>query len=916
MKKKGAGTKLLKSHLASRGPEKASFKAAHKEAVHLRAGGRSRINDYKESVEQSTEFSCAIIGPKKQFWELSEYTKEFGNPKDTKAKVVSRTMRKGKGGKVQTVKGVYVQVGRSGVWDVEEKEEIRVKRNRVKHDGDAVLEGGEIDEVMEDAIEDQAELAGDTSALTLEQTDRHAAQAAQQKSAAQHSRCSEVPESDSSTGSGSDNDSDDSDSGSSHASSAAETQISAKRQSIASTAKHPGNRKEPKPLARKSSASSSTAMAMSQSRSTMTVDDTEEFDRLCHILTERVGTLRSGGADALRGRASQNLLKEWGAEVAEARKFQRRVSQENVQQILGDLVPKVERTMALARVLSKPQPLFSEVDKAYSDVVGMGIPVSSNITRAYFTKKFTHKAGKQETRLKALDEVYLIPEEQEGLHDAEGAMAEALIILLKPLLHTNASTADVQTFAEDTKVFFATIAVENLPETIRQDVTAVNALLDPTSAAAEQLVGILETAMGAAKTTDGRRVMKNSVLATFVLSKLGKHALRNAGACAEANTRRQVKDSQLNKFLDDLKGGRDVRPISGNAIEVFKHNMYGVANLLRSYQAEGWKLPRTDPAAMHKCISEVMTNFAASFMQEWMAALEVTGEAGESKAEVGAAKLEKELLPNLGRMAATWDLWINTDQFALVPAPLPETDQPTPMLMEPLYDCMTLCVKTLPGQSLAEGFSGESVHRLLDFATRARNRLAQWDAQVGSVQTVWRDALEGEQGFDADAFALAFEWVKDTVVRIRTDVTKHLDITFGSEALDNVLVSYMDMKDTWTPTGDLDSSADFVKKILQCDKTTEITRMESLASVSKLLAVLSMENKGMWEARKAELGDVAASLPAYHSACLLSAAMARHEGAKASAEEGQGEYFEGLVQAYFGFAKELQAMLNSQQVPP
>ena len=122
------------------------------------------------------------------------------------------------------------------------------------------------------------------------------------------------------------------------------------------------------------------------------------------------------------------------------------------------------------------------------------------------------------------------------------------------------------------------------------------------------------------------------------------------------------------------------------------------------------------------------------------------------------------------------------------------------MLMEPLYDCMTLCVKTFQGQPLAEGFSGESLHRLLGFATRARNRLAQWDAQVGSVQTVWRDALEGEQGFDADAFALAFEWVKDTVVRIRTDVTKHLDITFGSEALDNVLVSYMDMKDTWTPT--------------------------------------------------------------------------------------------------------------------
>jgi hypothetical protein len=126
----------------------------------------------------------------------------------------------------------------------------------------------------------------------------------------------------------------------------------------------------------------------------------------------------------------------------------------------------------------------------------------------------------------------------------------------------------------------------------------------------------------------------------------------------------------------------------------------------------------------------------------------------------------------------------------------------------------------------------------------------------------------------------------------------------------------MDMRDTWAPTGNLDSSAEFVKKITQCDKTKELTRMESLAGVSKLLADLSIENKGMWQARKAELADVAASLPAYHSACLLSAARARHEAAKASTQEDQAESFEGLAQAYVEFAKELQSMLNSQQVLP
>ena len=45
----------------------------HDEAVHLRAGGRSRINLYSEQVVKKEERIHDLIAPEQEFWLLEEY---------------------------------------------------------------------------------------------------------------------------------------------------------------------------------------------------------------------------------------------------------------------------------------------------------------------------------------------------------------------------------------------------------------------------------------------------------------------------------------------------------------------------------------------------------------------------------------------------------------------------------------------------------------------------------------------------------------------------------------------------------------------------------------------------------------------------------------------------------------------------
>eukprot|EP00969_Alexandrium_andersonii_P365296 15465913-Alexandrium_andersonii.AAC.1 len=115
-KNKGAGIKLVKAALTQKAEDKEKFTACHSEAVHLRAGGRSRINNYKESVVSTSERVSDLLAPKVQFWCLEDYKAEFGDPKANKAKVVKREVLL-PSGKLKMEKGCYVTVGRPGAYE-------------------------------------------------------------------------------------------------------------------------------------------------------------------------------------------------------------------------------------------------------------------------------------------------------------------------------------------------------------------------------------------------------------------------------------------------------------------------------------------------------------------------------------------------------------------------------------------------------------------------------------------------------------------------------------------------------------------------------------------------------------------------------------------------------------------------------
>ena len=119
-KLKRSGLKVLKQDLMQGGDEKKKFKAANAEAIHLHAGGRSRINEYKETVTKNEEIIFYIVGPTRQFLELFLYKERFGDPKTNKAKVVTRTVLDDKDRK-KKVQGCYVLTGTKGEHTVESR---------------------------------------------------------------------------------------------------------------------------------------------------------------------------------------------------------------------------------------------------------------------------------------------------------------------------------------------------------------------------------------------------------------------------------------------------------------------------------------------------------------------------------------------------------------------------------------------------------------------------------------------------------------------------------------------------------------------------------------------------------------------------------------------------------------------------
>ena len=113
---KRAAGKQLKADLGNPdGKVRKRWKEEIEETIHLRAGGRQRINNSEVNVVKVNEHSHDLIDRSLKFYTVKKYKEKFGDPKATKAKIVTRMLRGGK-----KMSGIYVRQGEEGIYDVED----------------------------------------------------------------------------------------------------------------------------------------------------------------------------------------------------------------------------------------------------------------------------------------------------------------------------------------------------------------------------------------------------------------------------------------------------------------------------------------------------------------------------------------------------------------------------------------------------------------------------------------------------------------------------------------------------------------------------------------------------------------------------------------------------------------------------
>ena len=89
-KYKYAAKKLLNKDLRRDSDFKEKFERANREAAHLRAGGQSRISHLKESVKEKDSKLVDLVAALGYVWMLRVYIHLVGDPKKTRAEVVTR----------------------------------------------------------------------------------------------------------------------------------------------------------------------------------------------------------------------------------------------------------------------------------------------------------------------------------------------------------------------------------------------------------------------------------------------------------------------------------------------------------------------------------------------------------------------------------------------------------------------------------------------------------------------------------------------------------------------------------------------------------------------------------------------------------------------------------------------------------
>ena len=109
-----------------------------------------------QKVEKHTEAIVDLIAPKKVFYTVTAFRKQFGDPKKRKAKIITKKIK----GKM--VSGIVVQTGESGVYDIEERNRERLSKQDTVHNGEEVVDANELSDAFE---EEEGDVWQDDNAL-------------------------------------------------------------------------------------------------------------------------------------------------------------------------------------------------------------------------------------------------------------------------------------------------------------------------------------------------------------------------------------------------------------------------------------------------------------------------------------------------------------------------------------------------------------------------------------------------------------------------------------------------------------------------------------------------------------------------------------------------------------------------------
>ena len=866
-KKKGSGIKLLKCDLRDGGETKRRWKAAHREAVNLRAGGRSRINEYKEDVQQNEEIMEEVTGPKRQFWLLKEYRDEFGDPKTNKAKVTERFVVDDKGRK-RKQKGVYVITGRKGVYDVASSLRNSVQRRKLRHSGKEVLEQDEMQEAFDSAAEEQADEFDTAGALTLEETERRAAAAEEAEAAAQGSGddaqgsddAGDDSDSDSSSSSDDDDsdkpdkdkDSDGSDSDDKDSASACSDKRKRKRAKSESEVATPTPKKSPgeeqrgvqRRLCHKQPASAAPSPSLSRKQR-------DEITLAIDTLSKRLASFKGGELDAVRGRQAQRVLKEWGTDVLHGKKLLRIMPAEQ-KPVMNELTVNLDRVIAFVRCFSKATVNVTDLEKAYADLVAVHVSPSSTATKIVLCKQVEALVDARKFD-DAVDTFMKFPIPELAVR--ERTISDHTLTILKAMLPP-AKLQDEQVREELNQQvcdYFQKMDISRWPLDQQQELRALQKLT--ASAGAGDDSGDRALLDMCVETQKGKE--RKGLLAVFVASPLGKQKVKALGVAIEDSAKEAIKAKQFDDSMVNLAEAAsmsDVQKAMTSALTALAALVDSVTPTRKQFVQE-----RLDVIRGHVkiCVVNVLELWAGKLQ------VQVSEEEMDSAQHTISAKPEDllQFCDIMKKAVGFWEYW-NKCERTIEDSPGRET----PWMLDSLFEAHQLLIDTLEGQrfSLSDNkYKDHTTQMKISFAKKAHEVLENWSDVSGwevELQPVMSEHV-------ATAVGNSVAYVKQQVRAAVDMVASHLDTLFSPESAKDLAISVEVMRTAWSPDdGDL-VVGDSITAVLARDRAKEITRLDALAGVATVLAHVSAASANFWKQKQIELEVLSLAFPGFQSAC-------------------------------------------------